>query len=79
MKFEKAVEDLHATALKVKLLSELSGAGFGYFWWSYKTPPWPGPNALLCVGVGMLLGWVVGLILSRSYYKQARILMDYNR
>lgn len=79
MKFQKAIEALHATAIKMQILSEMFGAGVGYLWWIYETPQWPGPNALLCVGIGGVLGWVVGRILSRSYYNRARILMDYDR
>ncbi len=80
MKFQDAIERLHATAFKVQLLSELLGASLGYFWWSYETLAWRGAQgALLLFSTGWLLGWGVGNILSRSYHKQARILMDYDR
>lgn len=35
MKFQGAIERLHTNAIKVQLLSELSGASVGYFWWAY--------------------------------------------
>lgn len=78
MKFQKAIEDLHANAIKVQLLSEAVGTTLGYLWWAYESPVWIELNVFLWVGLGMFLGWGVGRILSRSYYEQARILMDYD-